>query len=289
MKKKVLSLLYLLAVYVLAFAVGIVVSITLMQKASWSVLLSLLLGDAVATVIVYIFGVIRKSPSLYDPYWSVQTIIFYVFLLIYFNRWNAGTILVLAALTFYSARLTANFIVGFDSLSYVDWRYKMLKQKSGRAFQLVNFFGINMMPTLLVYLASIPFFLYAMHGEFKAIDILALALMCGAVGVEMVADLQMKSFAKGRKSREEVFQGGLWKYSRHPNYLGEISFWCAGAFLLLNAMDPWYWVSGGLAMVLLFLFISIPMIEKNFASYKPTYVDYRKTTSMLLLLPRRKK
>lgn len=53
MKKKVLSLLYLLVVYVLAFAVGIVVSVTLMEKASWSVLLSLLLGDVIATVIVY--------------------------------------------------------------------------------------------------------------------------------------------------------------------------------------------------------------------------------------------
>lgn len=284
---KLRGLLYLLLVYVLAFGIGLSVEVILL-RAGWDVLLSLLLVDVIATVIVYLFGLASKSPSVYDPYWSVQTLFFYLFLLIYYGNWNLGTILVLVALTYYSVRLTANFIIGFDDIHYIDWRYKMLKAKSGKLFQIVNFFGINMMPTLLVYLASVPFFLYGLNRGFSLWDLVALITMVGAVTLELVADAQMKAWVKTRTDRGQIIDRGLWKYSRHPNYLGEILFWVGGAFLIIPNWETWYWALGAVGMVLLFCFISIPMIEKNFLTYKPNYAVYQRQVSMLLLLPRKK-
>lgn len=254
----------------------------------WPLLPSILLLDVIATILIYIIGYIGKSPSFYDPYWSIQTWVFYLFILLETGNWNVGTILVFVALTFYSARLTANFFIGFDDLKYIDWRYRMLRVQSGKYFQVVNFFGIHMMPTLLVYLASIPFFLYAAYWTFNPLDIIGLTVMVGAVVLEMVSDMQMKKWCATRRSKEDVIDVGLWRYSRHPNYLGEISFWFGGAFLIFAHIDQWYWMSGAVAILLLFLFVSIPMIEKNFASYKPGYADYKKEVSMLLILPRRK-
>jgi len=284
---KLKGLLYLLVVYVLAFGIALSVEVLLL-RAGWDILLSLLLVDVIATAIVYLFGVVSRSPSVYDPYWSLQTLFFYLFLLVYFTRWNLGTILVLAVLTYYSVRLTANFIVGFDDIHYIDWRYKMLKAKTGKAFQIVNFFGINMMPTLLVYLASVPFFLYGVSRDFSYWDLFALITMTLAVTLELVADMEMKRFIKNRTDRSQINETGLWKYSRHPNYLGEILFWVGGALLIIPQAEIWYWASGAVGMVLLFCFISIPMIEKNFLTYKPSYALYQKKVSMLLILPRKK-
>ena len=96
--------------------------------------IAVLIADVVATVFVWLMGMVFKTASMYDPYWSLQTLAIYLALLIYHNNWNLGTILLLVVIVIYSARLTMNFIIGFDSLSYVDWRYKMLACKSGKLY-----------------------------------------------------------------------------------------------------------------------------------------------------------
>ena len=137
MKKKIGGLLILLAIYLIAVAIGALYFIVL-RKFGLNVLLSVLLADVLATIFVWLTGLIFKTASVYDPYWSLQTMVIYAFLVSYFNNWNLGTILVFVSIVLYSVRLTANFIIGFDSLSYVDWRYKMLKEKTGKFYQLVN-------------------------------------------------------------------------------------------------------------------------------------------------------
>ena len=167
----------------------------------------------------------------------------------------------------------------------------MLKQKSGKLFQLVNLFGICMFPTLVVYLASVPLFIYASLdvSSFSYLDFIGSGVILIGVCFELIADLQMKEFIKTRKSREDVINIGMWKYSRHPNYLGEILIWFGVAFILIihNYLLA-YWIAGAVVNLLMFLFISIPMEEKHMLEYKPNLKTYIKTTSCLLLLPKRK-
>jgi steroid 5-alpha reductase family enzyme len=84
-------------------------------------------------------------------------------------------------------------------------------------------------------------------------------------------------------SPEEICTRGLWRYSRHPNYLGEILMWW-GVFLMLYSVDVSYWRTGigAFANTLLFLFISIPLMEKRQLSNKPGYEAYLRETSMLI-------
>jgi len=279
----------LVLIYVLAAFLGIVLFIVF-EKLELNILINILICDAIATVVVWLFGVILKSASIYDPYWSVQTAVIYTALLIKFNAWNLGSILFLSALLFWAIRLTVNFAVGFGNLRYIDWRYKMLKEKTGVFYQLVNLLGICMFPTMVVYLASVPFFIYAIDGyDFNPIQIIGLIIMVGATLLELVSDIHMKQFIKTRKDRSEIINVGLWKYSRHPNYLGEISFWFGALFVLLfTNFNMWYWSFGAIINLIMFLVISIPMEENHIKEYKPGFMEYKKTTSMLLILPRRK-
>ena len=85
------------------------------------------------------------------------------------------------------------------------------------------------------------------------------------------------------KTSNSVCDIGLWKYSRHPNYFGEITFW-AGIFIMalgLNASENLMYGIGFFSMVVLFVFISIPMMEKR-QMLKEGYLAYRKEVYMLV-------
>ena len=290
MKKKALGLIFLLIIYLFAIGMGGVIFYLL--KDYMHFFLAVLIADVVATIFIWAMGLIVKTASVYDPYWSVQTFFIYLGLLIYFNNWNLFTIIPLAAIFIYSVRLTVNFIIGFHDLSYVDWRYKMLAEKSGKLFQLVNLFGICMFPTLVVYAASLPLFMYASLPleSFSYLDFIGSGIILGGTILELISDIQMKQFIKNRTSRSEVINIGLWKYSRHPNYLGEISIWFGVALvMIIHNYIYWYLVAGAVINLLMFLFISIPMEEKHMLEYKPNMIDYIKTTHMLLILPKKKK
>lgn len=286
--KRFLGLLSLFILYTLA-TVAAVVLFTVFEKAGMNEYLNILVVDVIATVIVWFGGVLLRTASAYDPYWSIQTLIIYTFIVSKHNNWNFATISLFVVIFIYSLRLTMNFIVGFHSLSYVDWRYKMLKEKSGKAYQLVNLFGICMFPTLVVYSASLPAIAYANLTEYSFLDAIGLSVILFGTLLEFVSDLQMKKFVKVRNDRSEVLNKGLWKYSRHPNYLGEILIWFGVALtLIVSHLNYWYLAAGSIVNLLMFLFISIPMEEKHFKAYKPDYEQYKKETSVLLILPKKK-
>ena len=246
-------------------------------------LLALFLADTVSTVVVFIVGVIVGSASIYDPYWSVQTVFIYIPLMIKYNNFSVGAFIYLFAILFWSVRLTINFIKGFDDLSYIDWRYKMLKEKSGPFYQIVNFTGIHMFPTIVVFLASIPAYLYIMNDmTFEPLNIIGLLIMTFATIIELVSDRDMRKFKEVRTSNKEIINIGLWKYSRHPNYFGEIMFWYGVALtFILSNIGMWYSIIGAVLNTLLFIFISVPMEENHLKEYKEGFEEYKKKNVFL--------
>lgn len=287
MKKKVIGLFSLLLIYLIAITLG--VASFFLFKDYVPLLINILIADVIATIFVWASGLVFKTASVYDPYWSIQTFVIYLGLLIYFNNFNLFTVVPLVAIGLYSIRLTTNFIIGFHDLSYIDWRYKMLKEKSGMFYQLVNLFGICLFPTLVVYSASIPLFIYSTLTEFSYLDFIGSGVILLGTILELISDIQMKMFIKNRTSRSEIINVGLWNYSRHPNYLGEISIWFGVALvLLISNISYWYFIFGAIINLIMFLVISIPMEERHMKEYKPDMDKYIKSTSMLLILPKKR-
>ena len=81
----------------------------------------------------------------------------------------------------------------------------------------------------------------------------------------------------------------MWKYSRHPNYLGEMSFW-TGLYIYFVCLCPqiWYKGLGFVSVIALFFAVSIPLMEKHNAARREDYADYKAKTSLILLLPNKK-
>ena len=280
--KKIKGLLIFLFTYIFAFGVGLI-SFIILSKLELDILLTLFLTDVIATIFVFIVGLFLKTASMYDPYWSVQTAFIYIPLMIKYQAYNVGTFVFLAAILFWSIRLTINFIKGFDDISYIDWRYKMLKEKTGSLYQIVNLAGIHLFPTVIVYLASIPAYLYIINGfEFEPLNLIGIAVMVFATLIELISDNDMRRFKAVRTSNKEIINIGLWKHSRHPNYFGEILFWYGVAFVLIfSNLSFWYTIIGAFLNTLLFIFISVPMEENHLKEYKDGFDEYKKKNVFL--------
>jgi steroid 5-alpha reductase family enzyme len=97
-----------------------------------------------------------------------------------------------------------------------------------------------------------------------------------AVIIEGTADFQMQRFRSRPASDDQVMPPGLWSLSRHPNYFGEVLFWW-GLYLFVPLAYPNFWwaITGPVAILLLFLGISIPLMERHLIAGHPNYVEYQ--------------
>ncbi len=246
--------------------------------------IKILIADIAATVFVFVFSLIFNNSSIYDPYWSVEPAVVLILLMTH-NKMNYPIVISFAIVVFlWSVRLTANWVTTFKNLNKQDWRYTMLKEKTKKLYPLVNFFGIHLFPTLVVYLAMLPLICFAHINYTNYLSYIGIVIMLIGITIEVVSDLDIYEYHKRNKDdRRQIIQTGLWKYSRHPNYFGEILFWY-GVFFTMLPVDfrVWYFIIGAIVNNLMFVFISIPLNEKRMKTYKFNYEKYQEETRMLL-------
>ena len=275
------SILVITVIYVLAAALGVAVYMAL-PFLFW---IRLLIADVAATIFVFVFSVIFKNASVYDPYWSVQPIVILVCFAWHYKLTSAS-ILLLISIIFWGIRLTGNWAYVFGGLNHQDWRYTKLKEDNGKLYPLINFAGIHMVPTLIVYMCTLPAVYFVITElDANAGSYIGMAVCIGAATLQLVADTQMHKY---RASGEHgLIRTGLWKYARHPNYLGEISMWWGVAIQALSVMpERWWLIAGAVANTILFFTVSIPMADKR-QSKKPGYAEYKKSTRSLLPIPKK--
>ncbi len=270
------SFLIIALIYALVSAAGIVIY----RSLPYPMWLSLLIADCAATVITYIFSLVFRNASVYDPYWSVQPIVILAALAVG-QTMTLQRVLLLIAVCLWGVRLTANWAYTFHGLGHQDWRYTMLSEKTGFFYPVINFAGIHMVPTLVVYGCVLPAAIVMTEdGKCSAGLIAGFLSALFAVALQGTADCQMHSF-RGKKTGGFI-RTGLWKYSRHPNYLGEIIMWWSVALMAVSALGfKWYLVAGAAANTLLFLCVSIPLADGR-QSRKSGFAEYKYSTRMLL-------
>jgi steroid 5-alpha reductase family enzyme len=273
----------------LCYIAAAILGLWVFRALAFQVWLNLLVADLAATLFIWMASVVLNNASVYDPYWSVQPPIILGLALIFLGEPNTGSVLLVLAVAFWGARLSVNWMITFHGLHRQDWRYDLLKARSKSLFPLVNLFGIQIMPTLIVYACLLPgFYTILRGGGMNLLTAIGLLLIFGGAGLELAADYQMQKFKQARSNRSQLLRSGLWRHSRHPNYLGEITVWW-GVYLVMLSVYPdlWFLGLGALANTALFLFISIPLAENHLAAYKEGYEEFVRETRMLLPLPKR--
>ena len=196
------------------------------------------------------------------------------------------------------------------------------------SYWIVALFGFMIIPTLMTFAGCIPIY-YAMPidllqsiGEqtrtplrllednlndlfyFNILDIIGLLLCIAAIIIEGLADHQLWKYIDKKRNGnldaryddQDLLMSGLWKYSRNPNYFGELLFWTGLIMFALATIigiergnTPVYDVmvnfAGIISIFLLVVFYSIPAKEKRLMrseSRKDKYIEYKEKVSVLI-------
>ena len=270
--------------YVIALCVAVIIVYALGDRHP---ILIVFTADIAATLVIYAFARVFRNASFYDPYWSVAPLAIVLYYTLVASSGDVVLIrqvFVVTLVFIWGIRLTLNWARQWRGLGHEDWRYANFRSKSKGWFWIVELMGIEMMPTTIVFLGCLSLYPALATGTnpFGVLDWIAIVVTAGAIILETTADEQLRKFVKANSKPGKIMSTGLWAYSRHPNYLGEIMLWW-GLFLFALSADLSYWwvVVGPVAMTLLFIFISIPMMDKRNLERKPGYEEHMRRVPAL--------
>jgi steroid 5-alpha reductase family enzyme len=269
--------------YVVTLGVGWITLLALGQSPIWD----MFWADIAATVAIFIFSRLYKNSSFYDAYWSVVPPLIALYWALEATAIEATAIeatavavdgtrawLVIVLVWLWGIRLTVNWATYWPGLEHEDWRYGPIKTNAGKWNALADFSAIHLFPTVIVFVACLPIYAaVAMDARpLNWLDYVAAAVTALAIIIELLSDIQLHRFLAHRKEGE-IMKTGLWAYSRHPNYFGEWLFWAGLALFGIAAVpSAWWWVlPGAIAMLVMFLVASIPMIDKRSVERRPEY------------------
>jgi steroid 5-alpha reductase family enzyme len=172
-----------------------------------------------------------------------------------------------------------------------DARYSKLRSwvDSDRAFIWLSLKKVFLLQGIVIWLASLPVQIAMVYPQPAALGwpaFIGIALWLTGFTFETVADIQLNRFRVDPANRGKVLKTGLWKYSRHPNYFGELCVWWG---LFLVACDhPLGIVSVAGPLVYSHLVVNVTgqrTLDKKLAREKPGYREYMETTSGLIPMP----
>lgn len=233
-------------------------------------------ADVAATLVIFVFACIFRNSSFYDAYWSVVPPILVVYWVISLDAMDVRAALLLVLVLLWAIRLTHNWARGWQGLGHQDWRYVDLKSKTGVFYPLVDLLGIQMLPTVLVFIGCVPAWLVLSNATpIGGLDLVWFGIGLAAVALEYRADNVLRAHRLDTARQGQVLREDVWGWCRHPNYLGELGFWFAlglCAYMATGLLFSWL---GFALMLALFFGVSIPMIDKRQLGSKPAYADYK--------------
>lgn len=168
-----------------------------------------------------------------------------------------------------------------------DYRYLAWRKQWGKWFYLRSYFQVYLLQGMLLFLISLPILAINRSNlvSFGWLDVIGIAIWIFGFYFETVGDEQLAQFIGNPKNKGKIMKSGLWKYTRHPNYFGEVTLWW-GIFIISLGSAPFInTMVGPLTITILILFVSgIPMLEKKYTG-NPEFEDYKKRTSVFFPLP----
>ncbi|GAC1434570.1 MAG: DUF1295 domain-containing protein [Terriglobales bacterium] len=165
-----------------------------------------------------------------------------------------------------------------------DYRYQAWRLEWGKWFYARSYAQVYLLQGALLFLIATPVLILnrssgGISGFLWAIGV---CVWLSGFFFEVVGDAELARFAKDQHNRGKILQSGLWRYSRHPNYFGEIAQWWGIWLVALGVVGGWSGIIGPLTITILIIKVSgIPMLEKKM-SQNPEFADYKRRTSILL-------
>jgi len=236
----------------------------------------------------FVVSLIKKRNDVADIAWGLGFVLLAWISFFISNGYGERPIIINLLVTVWGLRL-AWHIYKRNRKKTEDYRYLEWRKQWGKWFLIRSYFQVYMLQGIFLFLISIPVIFINKNASFPFSAFYFLGLSVWAVGFffEVVGDLQLAQFIKNPQNKGKIMQSGLWRYSRHPNYFGEVTQWWGIFLFALPIPYGWITVIGPLTITILILFVSgIPLLEKKYEG-RVDFEEYKKKTSMFVPFPKR--
>ncbi len=239
--------------------------------------------------LVFVIAQIIKDNSIVDIGWGLGFIVSTIFLFFKFSNFNIFTIILLLMVIVWGLRLA-----GYISIRKIgkpeDFRYAKWRKEWGKSYLIRTIFqifflqGFIMLINMIVII--IAFYKYSNNFSFGIFQYIGLILFTIGWFFESVGDYQKFIYRKSNPGK--IMMSGLWKYTRHPNYFGEIAVWWGIFIFSIQGLYSLIGIISPIVITSSLLFLSgIPMLERKYNG-RPEFEEYKKRTSPLIPLPQKK-
>lgn len=228
-------------------------------------------------ILIFIVAQIKNDNSKIDIGWGTGFIVS-AFAMLFLNI-NLKLIFVFLILFIWGSRLSIYIYIRSKGKPE-DFRYTEMRKNWGSRQKFNAFYRVFLLQAVLMYIVNLPI-ISAFHkgqAEFSPVNVAGLIIFVVGFLFETTADLQMYRFKKEESNKGKIIKSGLWKYSRHPNYFGEMILWW-GIYLFTFQTETFWWtiISPALISFLLLKVSGVPMLEKKFEK-NPEWEIYRENT-----------
>ena len=255
----------------------------------YNILFALIISFGIQ-IVFFAFAAGFRTDKVTDLSYSLSFLVLAVILMVLEGAFRPVQILAVAATVLWAVRLGGSLLVRISDMGKDD-RFDEMRDNP------LKFARFWLLQAVSVWLISFPviFILSTEAAVLSWLSILGAAVWLFGFVFEAAADTQKYRFKSNPENRGDFISQGLWRYSRHPNYFGEILCWW-GIFLIAAPSltgTAWLAILGPVSITALLLFVSgIPMLEKKHDKKyggNPAYKEYKDATSIFIPLPPRGK
>lgn len=245
---------------------------------------SIVLNVLVYMTAWFLLAVSLKRRDVIDSAWGVGFIV--VAITAYASRNNQSELALFSVLlaAAWGIRLSVH-IATRNWNKKEDYRYAQLGELGTFRFWLKTYVNVFLLQGLLMILISLPIIgiMHTTNAHIFILSLIGFGIWILGIVFEAIGDYQLRQFLKIKKEGQ-IMQTGLWRYTRHPNYFGEVTAWW-GAAIVAGSFGQWWGIIGALVITFLITKVSgIPLLEKHYAT-NLEFQEYAKRTSIFFPLP----
>jgi steroid 5-alpha reductase family enzyme len=249
------------------------------------------LHAAAAAILVYmliwfIVSLALKRNDVADVAWGGGFIVAAMAALVSWGKASDRALLVSALVFIWGLRLSLH--IGLRNRGKgEDARYRKWREEWGRYATVRSFFQIFILQGALLLVISLPVIraITAPDTPFTLMDFSGTTVWLTGFLFEAISDWQLLQYKKEPANKGKVITTGLWRFSRHPNYFGEVTLWWGVFIIALAVSGGWMTVIGPMTITALILGVSgIPMLEKKYEGNRE-FEEYKSRTSAFFPLP----
>lgn len=237
----------------------------------------------------FIYSIMKKRNDVADMAWGVGFVLLAWSAYFVSGGSNNLALLVNVLVSLWGIRLAIH-ISRRNRGKSEDYRYLAWRKEWGRWFYLRSYLQVYLLQGLLLFVIALPVAVLNSSTSYVIswVQLVGIAVWLIGYIFETVGDYQLSQFIKDPANKGRLMQGGLWAYTRHPNYFGEVTLWWGIWLITISTTDSLFTIIGPITITFLILKVSgIPMLEKKMAN-NPEFKEYSRRVSVFIPMPPRK-